>query len=301
MSVNPNDPVKGSERLSPDELAQRVARHLRTDEQAPRRRVFDVVSLSRIAAVFGLLLLGVGVAVAVPWVGRLAGYETAGVVVTAAPIAACPGEPPMSRLILGDTVRVLGVTEDGQFLALRDGRGPGNVVYVEAAAVGDLVEPERLPIRECEPRELDRILAAPGTTTPVAESTSSIVGTTTTVEIPSEPTTTTEPGVVGRPPRRGTAGPGTTPSPVPTGPTTPTTIPAGASPTTQPPAGTTTTTRPPATTTTRPGTTTTTSTTTTTTTAPTTTTTEATTTTTEATTTTEPTTTTTEPETTTIP
>jgi hypothetical protein len=296
MSVNPKDPVKGSERLSPDELAQRVARHLRTDEPAQHGRAFDIVNLGRIAVVFGLVLLGVGVAVAVPWVGRLVGYETAGVVVAAAPITACPGEPPTSRLILGDTVQVVGVTDDGQYLALRDGRGPGNVVYVEAAAVGNLVEPERLPVKSCQPVEEPEILAAPGTTAPALITTTTVSATVETAGQPSASTTTTPGAPAGRPPRRGT------PGPYPTLPTTPTD--PGSPPTTQPSSSpsttgpTTTTTRAPSvTTTTRPATTTTT--TTTTTTAPSTTTTAATTTTTEATTTTtEATTTTTEPGTT---
>jgi hypothetical protein len=242
-------------------------------------------------AVIGLVLLGVGVAVAVPWVGRLAGYETPGTVAAAAPVAGCPGEWAVGRLILGDTVQVVGVTEDGRHLALRDGRGPGNVVYVESAAVAGLTEPERLPMKVCQPREEPEILASPTTSTAVEVITTTNHDTVTTPALDT-PTTTTPDTQVGRPPRRGMSGPGTVAGSAPTPSTTPpgsavppTTDPPGPTGTSQPPADVTTTTQPPATTTT---------------TAQTTTTTEPTTTTTEAsTTTTEPTTTTTEPETTT--
>ena len=38
-----------------------------------------------------VVLLGVGVAVAVPWIGGLAGYETPGMVSQGGPIFGCPG------------------------------------------------------------------------------------------------------------------------------------------------------------------------------------------------------------------
>lgn len=317
MSVNSNGPEKGPGRLSPDELAQRVARHLRHEEQVERDRRFDIVTLARIGAVVGLLVLGVGVAVAVPWVGRLAGYETPGTVEAAAAVTGCPGEPEIGRLITGDTVQVVGITQNGKYIALRDGRGPGNVVYVETGSLGDVAEPDRLPVRSCQPREEGEILAAPGTTALLAESTTTIPDTATSEQADGAPATTTPgPGVVpNRPRRRSTSSPGpvtTTPPTVTTAPSgpggPPTTRPPLTTPTTRPPSGVTTTTRPSVTTTTRPrvtttttrpGTTSTTSPTTTTT-SSTTTTAEPTTTTTEPTTTTsEATTTTTEPETTT--
>jgi hypothetical protein len=292
--------------LSPNELAQQVARHLRRGEHVERRRHFDIVSLSRIGVVVGILLLGVGVAVALPWFGRLAGYETTGLVEAAAPIMGCPGESEIGRLIPGDTVQVVGVSEDGRSVALRDGRGPGDIVYVETAAVGNVAQPERLPVRPCQPRDGGEILAVPATTVVTPMSTST-VGDAGTIESETASTTTTEvPEIVAvGPRRRGTPSPGL-PSP-PTVTTTPadpgspaTTHPPTGTPTTRPPAGVTTTTRPAISTTTTAGTTSTTSTTTTTT-APTTTTEPTTTTTDPTTTTTEPATTTTEPETTTIP
>lgn len=303
MSVNPNGPEKGSSRLSPDELAQEVARHLRRGEHIDRRRRFDVVSVSRIGLILGLLLIGVGVAVAVPWVGRLAGYEAPGIVVIAAPFTACPGEPELGRLILGDGVQVVGVTEDGRFLAIRDNRGPGDVVYVDTGAVGDVVEPERLPVRACQPGSEELLVAAPATTDLSISSTTTMPGSTTPAVVEPSPTTSVHEAAPGRPPRRrtpnsGAVPPGSPPTVTttpadPTGPTT--TRPPASPPTTRPPtSGTTTTTRP-TTTTTRPTTTTSTTSTTTTTTEPATTTTE------PPTTTTEPTTTTTESETTTIP
>lgn len=294
MSVNPKGPAKGSGHLSPDELAQEVARHLRHGEHVEHRRPFDIVSLSRIGAVVGLLLLGVGVAVAAPWVGRLAGYETAGVVVAAAPITGCPGEPELGRLILGDRVQVVGVDEDARFVVLRDPRGPGNLVYVDAGAIGDVAEPEKLPVRTCQPREEADLLAAPNLTAPSVASTTTVPVTVTSQAVEVSPTTTSPALLISRPARRGastayqapsTSSPTatTTPSDEPTPPTTEF---AGASPTTS---GTTPTTPPPATPTTSQATTTTSAP------APTTTTTASTTTTVESTTTS------TEPETTTVP
>lgn len=301
MSGNPNHPGQGSGFISPDELAQRVARHLcRDEEEVQRRRRFEIVSLSRAAVVIGLVALGVGVAVAVPWVRGLAGYETSGIVHTAAQTIACPGESPIGRLIRGDTVQVVGLTEDGLFYALRDVRSPGNVVYVEVAAVGDVAEPERLPVSACLPSGGSTILATPGTgaATTVSSTTIRKAGTTLPAEV--SPITTTPTMPAEPPPRRGIPSPGIGPGvTTPTVITTSTTGPPGITPTTRPPAATTTTRPPAATTTTRPKTTSTTSTTTTT--APTTTTTEPTTTTEATTTTTDPSTTTTEPETTTVP
>ncbi|HET9202976.1 MAG TPA: hypothetical protein VFP67_07505 [Acidimicrobiia bacterium] len=296
MSGNPNHPGQGSGFISPDELAQRVARHLcRDEEEVQRRRRFEIVGLSRVAVVIGLVVLGVGVAVAVPWVRGLAGYETSGIVHTAAQTIACPGESPIGRLIRGDTVQVVGLTEDGLFYALRDVRSPGNVVYVEVAAVGDVAEPERLPVSACLPSGGSTILATPGTGPATTVSSTTIGEAETTLPAEVSPITTMP---AGPPPRRGIPSPGIGPGvTTPTVITTSTTGAPGITPTTQPPAATTTTRPPAATTTTRPKTTSTTSTTTTT--APTTTTTEPTTTTEATTTSTEP--STTKPETTTVP
>jgi len=306
MSVNPGPPGEGARRRSPDELAHEVASLLKkgnTGDHSQHRR-FDIVTVSRIVMVLGVVVFGVGVAVAVPWIGGLAGYESPGMVNQGGPVVGCPGEPEVGEVFTGETVQVVGRTEDGLFYALRDERGPGDVVYADASAITDVEEAERLPTRSCEPREDAAVLAAattvsPGDPIPTTTTTpTTIVGDTTTtsgtVEDPETP--------VGRPPRRRTSSPS-----APTTTTTPpSTTPSGPGPTTTTRPGAPTTTRPPSspststsTTTTRPPTTS--STTTTTTTPSTTTTTEATTTTTEATTTSEAT-STTEPEpTTTIP
>jgi len=314
MSVNPGPPGNGARRLSPDELAQEVASLLKGGASGhPERRLrIDIVTVSRIVMALAVVLFGVGVAVAVPWIGGLVGFETPGMVTQGGPVVGCPGEIEIGEVFKGETVQVVGRTDDGLYLALRDERGPGDVVYVDAQTITDVDDEDLLPPRSCEPRDEGAVLAAATTvgpgdpipTTTVVTSTSITGDTTTTV------LTTGPDGRVGRPPRRGTASPGappttTTPPPTaPNGPQTTTTTSPGASTTTTRPGPTTSTTRPSGssstsstTTTTRPPTTTSSTTTsTTTTTQPTTTTTEATTTTTvPETTTTEPVTTSTDP------
>jgi hypothetical protein len=76
MNASPAPPPgRGAKRLSPDELAQEVASRLKKDgpRYAERPRRFDVVSLSRVLMAVTVVLFGVGVAVAVPWIGGLAG------------------------------------------------------------------------------------------------------------------------------------------------------------------------------------------------------------------------------------
>ena len=308
MSVNPGPPGDGARRRSPDQLAQEVASLLKkgsTGHQA-RRRV-DIVTVTRVVMALGVLVLGVGVAVAVPWIDGLAGYESPGMVAQGGPVVGCPGELEIGEVFKGETVQVVGRSEDGLSYALRDARGPGDVVYAEAAAITNLEDADRLPTRSCEPRDDATVLAAATTTVPGDPAPTT---TTTPTTIAAATPTTTAPAPapempVGRPPRRGASSPGAS-----TTTTTPSTSPTGPGPaTTTRPVSPTTTTRPPGTPTTSPSTTTTstrppttsssttsttTSTTTTTTTQPTTTTTEPTTTTTEPeSTTTEPTTTTT--------
>lgn len=293
MSVNPGPPGKGSRRLSPDELAQEVASLLKRDDSEPvGRRHIDIVTISRILMTLGVLLLGVGVAVAVPWIAGMAGYETAGTVIQGVPVMGCPGEPPMGEVFSGETVQVVGRSDDRFFYALRDDRGPGDVVYAETGAIGGVEEPDGLPTRTCEPREEVEVLAAATTIGQSEPPPTTAAPTTTEVAIAASTTSTTPDVTIRRPPRRATASPGappattsTTTAPVPTGPEPTEPTPPGSSTTTNPPPGTTSTTT---TTTTTPTSTTAT------TTQPTTTTTEATTTTTEP-----PTTTTTEPPTTT--
>ncbi len=308
MSVNPGPPGEGVRRRSPDELAQEVASLLKTGSTGHhlQHRRFDVVTVSRIVMVLGVVVFGVGVAVAVPWIGGLAGYESPGMVDQGGPVVGCPGEPEVGEVFTGETVQVVGRSDDGHFYALRDERGSGDVVYADASAITGVEEADRLPTRSCEPREDAAVLAAattvsPGDPIPTTTTTPTTMAgaTTATSGTVEDPETT-----VGRPPRRRASNPGAPPTTT----TPPSATPSGPGPTTTTrPGAPTTTTRPssspstsPSTpTTTRPPTTS--SSTTTTTTPSTTTTTEATTTTTEATTTSEAT-TTTEPEpTTTIP
>jgi hypothetical protein len=312
MSVNPGPPGEGAGRRSPDELAREVASLLKKGSAGHHsQRRFDIVTVSRIAMALAVVLFGVGVAVAVPWIGGLVGFETPGMVTRGGPIVGCPGEIEIGEVFKGETVQVVGRTDDGLYFALRDERGPGDVVYVDAETITDVDDEDLLSPRSCEPRDEGAVLAAATTVGPgdpipttTAVTPTSIAGDTTTTVVAAGPD-----GRVGRPPRRGTATPGapttTTPPPTaPNGPQPTTTTWPGSSTTTSRPSPTTPTTRPPgssstsSTTTTTPPPTTTSSTTTstTTTTQPTTTTTEVTTTTTEPeTTTTEPVTTSTDP------
>ncbi len=134
MSVNPGPPGKGAKRLSPDELAQEVASLLKGGASGhPERRLrIDIVTLSRIVMALAVVLFGVGVAVAVPWIGGLVGFETPGMVIQGGPVVGCPGEIEIGEVFKGETVQVVGRTDDGVYFAVRDERGPGDVVYVDA-------------------------------------------------------------------------------------------------------------------------------------------------------------------------
>jgi hypothetical protein len=147
------------------------------------------------------------------------------------PVFACPGEGRTGTLHRGDRIFIVGQA-DG-WLAVRNVRGGGETVFVEAQYVTPDDDVSDLPRRDCEPEGILTIgdLDTTTTTEPTGE--------TTTTTAP-EATTTTQPGAT-------------------------TTTQPGATTTTS---ATTTTTQPGATTTTQPGATTTTSATTTTTTAP---------------------------------
>ena len=168
MSVNPGPPGEGVRRRSPDELAQEVASLLKTGSTGHhlQHRRFDVVTVSRIVMVLGVVVFGVGVAVAVPWIGGLAGYESPGMVDQGGPVVGCPGEPEVGEVFTGETVQVVGRSDDGHFYALRDERGSGDVVYADASAITGVEEADRLPTRSCEPREDAAVLAAATTVSP---------------------------------------------------------------------------------------------------------------------------------------
>ena len=211
MSYNP-DPGKRSKRLSPDELAQEVAELLKKDTPGPSRRRlprFDIVNVSRIVLALGVIFLGLGTAFAVSWVGRLSGYEATGTVMAQTPVFGCPEEPDVGALFTGETVRIIGRSDDAGFYALRDERGPEDVVYADVAAIGAVEDPERLPGRSCQPRDPAQVLAA-ATSTAETALISSTVPTATSGSGASTPTTTTPAVFAGQPPRRGASGPGTT-------------------------------------------------------------------------------------------
>ncbi|MDP9143265.1 MAG: hypothetical protein M3N43_00940, partial [Actinomycetota bacterium] len=246
MTANQGPPGKPPRRLSPSELAEEVAKRLKSGGSGRgghrRQRRFDIVTASRVAMVLGVVLLGVGAVFAVAWIGRLAGFETTGTVIDGTPLFGCPGEPEVGVLFSGETVELVGRSEDGAWFAVRDDRGPGNVVYADALRISPEKDADRLSVRSCDPRDADEVAAASITSDP-GQTTTTTSGTTTTstTTTPGETTTTgpaTGAGGSGRPPRRNTPSPGTT--------TTTTT-------TTTRPGGTTTTTRPGTTTTTRPG------------------------------------------------
>ncbi|MGH8913874.1 MAG: hypothetical protein ACRDZM_05075 [Acidimicrobiia bacterium] len=261
-------------RLSPSELAEEVARRLKSGSPsrgAHRRRPrFDIVTASRIAMALAVVLLAAGAVLAISWVGRLAGFETTGTVLTESAVYGCPGEPELGVLFSGETVELVGRSTDGAWFAVRDGRGPGNVVYAGADSIDPAGDFEQLATRSCDPRDADEVAAVDITNDP---GTGSLVTTTvsTTSETTAPGTTSTVAGFTdGQPPQ--VDGPGTggtsptttrpgSPAPSPTlppGSTTtgpPTTAPAP----TQPPSTGPTTTLPPGTTpTTQPSTTTTT-------------------------------------------
>ena len=243
MSVNPGPSGKGASRRSPEEFAQEVASLLKKGDSGhpERRRRIDIVTVSRIVMALTVVVFGVGVAVAVPWIGGLAGYETPGMVTGGGPVFGCPGEIEIGEVFKGETVQVVGRTDDGHYYALRDERGPGDVVYADARAITDVDDADRLPTKSCEPRDDAVVLAAATTTVPGDPI--ATVTTTTPTTITGDTTSTTAPVVdpdetSGRPRRRGTATPGapttTTPpstAPIGPGPTTPT-APIGPGPTT---------------------------------------------------------------------
>jgi len=301
--TNENTPPDPSRRLSPDELAGEVAKRLRSarPERAEHRRTrFDVVTASRIVMALGVVLFGAGVVFAGVWVSGLAGYETPGTVNNETPVFGCPGEPEIGALFTGETVELVGKSEDGAWFAVRDERGPGEVVFADAQAIEPDGDHEQLAVRTCDPRAVDEVASATAETTTsseaAAETTTTTENTLPTTTTPGQSPTTTAPGSTARPPRRGTPSPGTTTTTT----TTTTTSPGPTSSSTTTPGTSSSTTKPPTPTTSSTTTTPSTSSSTTTTTQPTTTTTQPTTTTTQpTTTTTQPTTTTTAPTTTT--
>lgn len=308
MPDNRDPSGKKPRRLSPEELAGEVARRLKLDRGGHRkRRRLDVVTVARVAMGLGVVLLGVGLVYAADWVGRLAGFETTGTVNTETPAFGCPGETEVGLLFSGETVELVGRSDDNAWLVIRDRRGPGNVVYADRLAITADEPIAELSVRDCDARSPDEVAAAQVTSEPEESSTvtSAPASSSTVTTIPGESTTTSEADrrPAGRPARRSSPSPGstttTTPTPAPSSPTTtapaPTTTSRGVTTTTRPSSPTTTSTQP-TTTSSQQTTTSTIAPTTTSTTQATTTTTEATTTTTEAPTTT---TTTTEPPTTT--
>lgn len=247
MTANQDPPGKPPRRLSPSELAEEVAKRLKSGGSSRgghrRQRRFDIVTASRIAMILGVVLLGIGAVFAVSWIGRLAGFETTGTVIEETPIFGCPREPEVGVLFSGETVELVGRSQDDAWFAVRDGRGPGNVVYADALRIDPAEDAERLPVRSCDPRDADEVAAASITSDVGQETTTTGVTTTTPIPTTTTPgeTTTTSPatgaGGGGRPPRRGTPSPGTTT-------TTTTTTRPGATTTTTRPGATTTTTRP---------------------------------------------------------
>jgi len=211
MSANGGPTGKKPGRLSPEELAGEVARRLRLDRGGHRRRGrFDIVTASRIAMVLGVILFGIGAVFAAAWVGRLFGFETTGVVIEETPVVGCPGEPELGVIFSGETVQLVGVSRDGAWYALRDERGPGDVVFADALRISPGEDFEKLPVRDCDPRSAEEIAAAQSTTTGTAEETT-IPSTMPTTTVPGETTTTAEPSqTTSRPTRRGTPSPGTT-------------------------------------------------------------------------------------------
>ena len=165
MNVNPGPPGKGVKRLSPDELAQEVASLLKKDgpRHVERPRRFDVVSLSRILMAVTVVLLGVGVAVAVPWIGGLVGCETPGMVSQGGPIFGCPGSSRSARCSKARAVTWSVAVMTACFTLCVTRAAPMTSSTPTFRLSTDVDDAERLPTRSCEPRD-DAVLLAAATT-----------------------------------------------------------------------------------------------------------------------------------------
>lgn len=163
MSSNQDPPPKPSRRLSPDELAGEIAKRLRSgraERGEHRQRRFDIVTVGRIGLGVGIVLVAIGALFAVAWISRLAGFETSGTVIEETPVYGCAGEPEAGVLFSGETVQLVGVSEDGAWYAVRDERGPGDVVYADALQIDAEGDVTQLETRPCEPRDSAAIAAA---------------------------------------------------------------------------------------------------------------------------------------------
>jgi len=106
----------------------------------------------------------------------------------AVPIYACPGDTELGSLHRGDRILILGQAGDG-WLAVRNVRGAGEVVYVETRYIVPDADTSGLERRDCEPEGILTIDST--TTTSTSEPTTTTVPATTTTEPAT--TTTTEP------------------------------------------------------------------------------------------------------------
>ncbi|MGA7097055.1 MAG: hypothetical protein WB245_05765 [Acidimicrobiia bacterium] len=199
-------------RLSPDQLARDLAKRLGSGKAsgAHRRRgpKFDIVTVSRLIMFLGVVAIGFGVVFAGMWLVSLIGFKTPGTVDQGTPVFGCPGDPQVGALYNGERVQIIGRSEDGVWYALKDDRGPGNVVFADSSRITPDEDPSALSVRDCTP---GLALSSASSTTTVAETTvttSPTAGTTltTTTSLDEEAAVTT----AGPPPRHGTPSPGTT-------------------------------------------------------------------------------------------
>ncbi len=218
-------------RLSPDQLAKDLAARLGGKSGAHRRRGprFDIVTASRVILILGIVVIGFGVVFAGMWLVSLIGFKTPGTVTQGTPVLACPGDPQIGALFNGQRVQIIGRSEDGLWYALRDDRGPGNVVFADSSRITPDEDPGALSVRTCTPG-----LAIAGT----SSTTTSEETTVTTAGEPSTTLTTTTLEGEAVSPRPGRAS--HSPVPTTTTTTTTTTIPGSTSTSTSTPGSSTT-------------------------------------------------------------
>jgi hypothetical protein len=103
----------------------------------------------------------------------------------AVPIYSCPGNTEIGSLHRGDRILIVGQAGEG-WLAVRNVRGSGEIVYVETHHVVPDADTSGLPRRDCEPEGILSIDST--TTTSLPESTTTTVPATTTT-VPATTTT----------------------------------------------------------------------------------------------------------------
>ncbi len=111
------------------------------------------------------------------------------------PVYVCPWAGEVGTLHRGDRVLIIGRTEDGVWLAVRNVRNSGEAVFIRSEHVTEDSDVSGLPVRDCEDRGILAIgpsTVVETTTTTVAESTTTTTSAaTTSTTVPATTTTAT--------------------------------------------------------------------------------------------------------------